>query len=118
MLEQTREAAEQAQAVLDQAQEAAATRQQVAQKAHQRSEQLAAIAQDLADQAAAAITAAGEAGQAADAADRDAVRGGSTRHPIIELAGDGSQRRSCAGGGSHVRQLGRRPSAPWTWSTA
>ena len=34
------------------------------------------------------------------------------RHPVIELADDGSQRRSCAGGGSHVRQLGRRPSAP------
>jgi hypothetical protein len=72
VLEQTREAAEQAQAVLDQAREAAASRQQVAQKAHQRSEQLAAIAQDLADQAAAAATAAGEAGQTADAADRDA----------------------------------------------
>jgi hypothetical protein len=72
VLEQTQQAAEQAQAVLDQAQEAAASRQQVAQKAHQRSEQLAAIAQDLADQAAAATTAAGEAGQAADAADRDA----------------------------------------------
>jgi transposase-like protein len=28
------------------------------------------------------------------------------------LAGDGSQRPSCAGEGSHVRQLGRRPSAP------
>ena len=39
-------------------------------------------------------------------------RAGLTRHPVIELAGDGSQRRSCAGGGSHVRQLGRRPSAP------
>jgi hypothetical protein len=45
-------------------------------------------------------------------------RAGLTRHPVIELADDGSQRRSCAGGGSHVRQLGRRPSAPWTWSTA
>jgi hypothetical protein len=72
VLEQTQRAAEQAQAVLDQAQEAAATRQQVARQAHQRSEQLAAIAQDLADQAAAATTAAGEAGQAADAADRAA----------------------------------------------
>jgi hypothetical protein len=72
VLEQTRQAAEQAQAVLDQAQEAAASRQQVAQKAHQRAEQLAAVAQDLADQAAAATTAAQEAGQAADAADRDA----------------------------------------------
>jgi cell pole-organizing protein PopZ len=39
-------------------------------------------------------------------------RAGLTRHPVIELAGDSSQRRSCAGGGSHVRQLGRRPSAP------
>jgi hypothetical protein len=39
-------------------------------------------------------------------------RAGLTRHPVIELAGDGSQRRSCAGGGAHVRQLGRRPSAP------
>lgn len=39
-------------------------------------------------------------------------RAGLTRHPVIELAGDGSQRRSCAGGGLHVRQLGRRPSAP------
>jgi hypothetical protein len=28
------------------------------------------------------------------------------------FAGGGSQRRSCAGGGSHVRQLGRRRSAP------
>jgi hypothetical protein len=72
VLEQTRQAAEQAQAVLDQAQEAAASRQQAAVQAHQRSEQLAAIAQDLADQAAAATTAAWEAGQAADAADRDA----------------------------------------------
>jgi DNA repair exonuclease SbcCD ATPase subunit len=72
VLEQTRQAAEQAQAVLDQAQEAAASRQQVAQEAHQRAEQLAAVAQDLADQAAAATTAAQEAGQAADAADRDA----------------------------------------------
>jgi hypothetical protein len=72
VLEQTREAAEQAQAVLDQARVLAAGRQQVAQKARQRAEQLAAIAQDLADQAAAAATAAGEAGQAADAADRGA----------------------------------------------
>jgi hypothetical protein len=39
-------------------------------------------------------------------------RAGLARHPVIEPAGDGSQRRSCAGGGSHVRQLGRRPSAP------
>jgi transposase len=39
-------------------------------------------------------------------------RAGLTRHPVIELAGDGAQRRSCAGGGSQVRQLGRRPSAP------
>jgi hypothetical protein len=72
VLEQTRQAAEQAQAILDQAQEAAASRQQAAVQAHQRSEQLAAIAQDLADQATAATTAAGKAGQAADAADRDA----------------------------------------------
>jgi hypothetical protein len=72
VLEQTRQAAEQAQAVLDQVQVLAASRQQVAQAAHQRSEQLAAIAQDLADQAAAGATAAQEAGQAADAADRDA----------------------------------------------
>jgi hypothetical protein len=39
-------------------------------------------------------------------------RAGLTRHPVIELAGGGSQRRSCAGGDSHVRQLGRRRSAP------
>jgi hypothetical protein len=50
--------AEQAQAVLDQAQLLAASRQQAAQAAHQRSERLAAIAQDLAEQAAAAATAA------------------------------------------------------------
>jgi hypothetical protein len=72
VLEQTRQAAEQAQAIMDQAQEAAASLQQAALQAHQRSEQLAAIAQDLADQATAATTAAGKAGQAADAADRDA----------------------------------------------
>jgi hypothetical protein len=70
--EQTRQAAEQTQAVLDQAQVLAASRQQVAHEAHQRSEQLTAIAQDLADQAAAAATAAEEACQAADAANRDA----------------------------------------------
>jgi hypothetical protein len=72
VLEQTRQAAEQARAVLDQAQEAAASRQQVAQAAHQRAEQLMAVAQDLADQAAAAATAAEEARQAAEGADRDA----------------------------------------------
>jgi hypothetical protein len=71
-LEQTGRAAEQAQAVLDQAQVLAASRQQVAQQAHQRSEQLTAVAQDLAGQAAAAATAAEEARQAAEAADRDA----------------------------------------------
>jgi len=49
--------AEQAQAVLDQALLLAASRQQAAQAAHQRSERLAAIAQDLAEQAAAAATA-------------------------------------------------------------
>jgi hypothetical protein len=71
-LEQTGRAAEQAQAVLDQAQVLAASRQQAAQQAHQRSDQLTAVAQDLADQAAAAATAAEEARQAAEAADRDA----------------------------------------------
>ena len=39
-------------------------------------------------------------------------RAGLMRHPVIELAGDGSQCRCCTGGGSQVRQLGRRPSAP------
>jgi hypothetical protein len=72
-LEQTRRAAEQAQVVLEQAQGLAASRQQVAQAAQQRSEQLTAIAQDLAEQAAAAATAAEEARLAADAADRDAA---------------------------------------------
>jgi hypothetical protein len=72
VLEQTRQAAEQALAVLDQAQALAASRQQAAQAAHQRAEQLAAIAQDLADQAAAAATAAEQARQAAEGADRDA----------------------------------------------
>jgi hypothetical protein len=71
-LEQTRRAAEQSRAVLEQAQGLAATRQQAAQAAQQRSEQLTAIAQDLADQAAAATTAAEEARQAAEGADRDA----------------------------------------------
>jgi hypothetical protein len=71
-LEQTRQAAEQAQAVLDQAQVLAASRQQVAQAAHQHAEQLTAVAQDLADQAAAAATAAEAARQAAEGADRDA----------------------------------------------
>ena len=72
VLEQTREAAEQAQAVLEQAQVLAASRQQVAHEARQRAEQLAAVAQDLADQAAAAATAAKEARQRAEGADRDA----------------------------------------------
>jgi hypothetical protein len=71
-LEQTRRAAEQSRAVLEQAQVLAATRQQAAQAAQQRSEQLTAVAQDLADQAAAAATAAEEARQAAEDADRDA----------------------------------------------
>jgi hypothetical protein len=71
VLEQTRRAAEQAQAVLEQAQVLAATRQEVAQAAHQRSEQATAIAQDLAEQAAAAATAAAAARRAADAADRE-----------------------------------------------
>ena len=71
-LEQTRQAAEQAQAVLDQAQVLAASRQQVAQAAHQRAEQLTAVAQELADQVVAAATAAEEARQAAEGADRDA----------------------------------------------
>ena len=70
-LEQTRRAAQQAQTILDQAKGLAATRQQAAQAAHQRSEQLAAVARDLADQAAAAAAAADEARQAAEAADRD-----------------------------------------------
>ena len=44
-----------------------------------------------------------------------------TRHRVLRdipssswpaSVGGGSQRRSCAGAGSHVRQLGRRPSAP------
>jgi hypothetical protein len=69
-LEQTRRAAEQSRAALDQAQVLAATRQQAAQAAQQRSEQLTAVAQDLADQAAAAATAAAEARQAAEGADR------------------------------------------------
>jgi hypothetical protein len=71
-LEQTRRAAEQSQAVLDQAQVLAATRQQAARAAQQRSEQLTAVARDLADQAAAAATAAAEARQAAEDAGRDA----------------------------------------------
>jgi hypothetical protein len=70
--EQTRRAAEQAQAALDQAQDLAANRNPAAQAAHQRAEQLAAVAQDLADQAATAATAAEEARQAAEGADRDA----------------------------------------------
>jgi hypothetical protein len=72
VLEQTREAAEQARAVLDQAQVLAASRQQVAQQAQQRAEQLTAVAQDLADQAAAAAAGAEKAPQAAEGADRDA----------------------------------------------
>jgi hypothetical protein len=72
VLEQTRQAAEHAQAALDQAQVVAARRQQAAQEAHRRAERLAAVAQDLADQAAAAATAAGESRQAAEGADRDA----------------------------------------------
>jgi hypothetical protein len=71
-LEQTRQAAEHAQAVLDQAQVLAASRQQAAQEAHQRAEQLAAVARDLADRAATAAIAAEEARQAAEGADRDA----------------------------------------------
>jgi hypothetical protein len=71
-LEQTRQAAEQARAVLDRAQALVASRQQAAQEAHQRAEQLTAVARDLADQAAAAATAAEEAHQAAEGADRDA----------------------------------------------
>jgi hypothetical protein len=71
-LEQTRRAAEQAQTILDQAKGLATTRQQAAQAAHQRAEQLTAAAQDLAEQAAAAATAAEEARQAAEGADRDA----------------------------------------------
>jgi hypothetical protein len=70
-LERTRQAAEQAQAVLEQAQELASSREQAADEAHRRSEQLAAVAQDLADQAAAAATAAEEARQAAAAADHE-----------------------------------------------
>ena len=72
VLEPTRQAAEQARAVLDQAQVLAASRQQVAQQAQQRAERLTAVAQDLADQAAAAATAAEEARQTAEGADRDA----------------------------------------------
>src|SRR5215217_8188196 len=49
-LEQTRAAAERAQAALEQAQGQAASRQQAAHEAHQHAEQLAAVAQDLADQ--------------------------------------------------------------------
>jgi len=71
-LEQTRAAAERAQAALEQAQGQAASRQQAAHEAHQRAERLAAAAQDLADQAAAAATAAEKARRAARAADRDA----------------------------------------------
>jgi hypothetical protein len=71
-LEQTRQAAEQAQAVLDQAQLLAASRQQAADAAHRRAERLAAVARDLADQAAAATTTAEQARQAAEGADRDA----------------------------------------------
>jgi hypothetical protein len=70
--EQTRQAADQALAVLEQAQALATRRQQVAHRAHQHAEQLATVAQDLADRAAAAATAAHKARQAADAADRDA----------------------------------------------
>jgi hypothetical protein len=74
-LEQTQQAAEKAQAALEQAQLLAASRQEAAQAAHQRAAQLAAVAQDLADQAAAAATAAEEARQAAEGADRDANEG-------------------------------------------
>ena len=70
-LEQTRQAAEEAQAVLDQAQVLVTRRQQDAQQAHQRSERLTDVAQDLAGQAAAADAAAEEARQASDAADRE-----------------------------------------------
>jgi hypothetical protein len=74
-LEQTRRAAEQAKAVLDQAKGQAASRQQAAQVAHQRAEQLAAVAKDLADRAAAAATTAEQARQAAEGADRDSEEG-------------------------------------------
>jgi hypothetical protein len=70
-LEQTRRAAEQAKAVLDQAEGQAASRQQAAQVAHQRAAQLAAVAKDLTDRAAAAATTAEQARQAAEGADRD-----------------------------------------------
>src|SRR5215207_6002252 len=69
-LEQTRRAAEQAQVILDQAQAQTASRQQAAQAAHQHAEQLTAIAQDLADQEAAATAAAEEAREAAEVTDR------------------------------------------------
>ena len=71
-LEQTQRAAEQAQAALDQAQVLAASRQQAAHEAHQHAEQLAAVAQGLADRAAEAVTAAEGARQAAEEADHDA----------------------------------------------
>ncbi|HEU4399265.1 MAG TPA: hypothetical protein VFU54_15680 [Actinomycetota bacterium] len=71
-LEQTRRVSDQARAVLEQAQVLAASRQQVAHEARQRSEELTAVAQDLADQAAVAATTAEKARQAAEGADRDA----------------------------------------------
>ena len=71
VLEQTRQAAEHARAVLEQARVLSASRQQAAQETHQRAERLAAVARDLADQAAAAATAAKESRQAAEGADRD-----------------------------------------------
>jgi hypothetical protein len=74
-LEQTRRAAEQARAVLDQTKGQAASRQQAAQVAHQRAERLAAVAKDLANQAAAAAAAAEEASQTAEGADRDTEEG-------------------------------------------
>src|SRR5215213_402557 len=69
VLEQTRQAAEHARAVLEQARVLSASRQQAAQETHQRAERLAAVARDLADQAAAAATAAKESRQAAEGAD-------------------------------------------------
>jgi hypothetical protein len=71
-LQQTRRAAEQAQAALEQAQRLASDRQHTAQVAHQRVGQLAAVAEDLADQATAAATAAEEARQVAKEADHGA----------------------------------------------
>ena len=52
----------------------------------------------------------GETCQSAFAGDEPLLRHVRTR--VRSPQTNGSQRRSCAGGGSHVRQLGRRPSAP------